>query len=422
MRHVVDLHCSPLIAGETIATTIVHIPPFDCEFEFPPMTTWAEVDLTAIKSNAQAIQEFIRHSGAASSDVHLIAVIKADAYGHGAIPVAQALRDKTAMFAVATVQEAIELRDAGIEKPILILFNAVTDEAEPIVRYQLTPSVCESTLCKKLSYFARTLNKCVRVHVDVDTGMNRGGIRYTEAARFVQWLTSLYGIAVQGIFTHFATADETDKSYAHLQLDRFKSVISELSHLNLRPPMVHAANSAATLMIPDSHFDAVRVGLSLYGIHPLPNHNVSGASHAIRLKPSLSWKSRVIYVHEAGAGESVGYGRTFKTNRSMRLATIRVGYADGYTRSLSNLGEALIGGIRRRSAGGICMDETVFEIDPPGDVAIGDEAVLIGMQGAEEITADQVAARAGTISYEILTGISRRVRRVHVEAPNKTIA
>ena len=381
------------------------------------MTTWAEVNLTAIKSNAQAIRKYIQHSGATSSDVHLIAVIKADAYGHGAIPVAQALQDETAMFAVATVEEAIELRDAGIETPILVLFNAAADEAEVIVRYQLIPSVCESTLCKELSYVARTLNQCVRVHVDVDTGMNRSGVRYTDAARFVQWLTSQCGIVVQGIFTHFATADEADKNYAHLQLDRFESVISELSHLNLRPPMVHAANSAATLTLPDSHFDAVRVGLSLYGIHPIPDHRVTDALHATLLRPSLSWKSRVIHVHDAGPGESVGYGRTYKTNRPMRLATLQVGYADGYARSLSNLGEALIGGIRRRSAGGICMDGTVFEINPPGDVSIGDEAVLIGMQGAEEIAVDQVAAWAGTISYEILTGIGKRVRRVYVKDP-----
>ncbi len=381
------------------------------------MTTWAEVNLTAIKSNAQAIREYIKHSGTASSDVHLIAVIKADAYGHGAIPVAQTLRDETAMFAVASIQEAIELRDAGIEKPILILCNTVSDEAETIARYQLTPSVCESTLCKGLSHVAQTLNQRIRVHVDVDTGMNRGGVRCTEAARFIQWLTSLYGIVVDGIFTHFATADETDKSYAHLQLNRFKSVLSELSHLNLRPPIVHTANSAATFTIPDSHFDAVRVGLGLYGIHPAPDHNGLFASHAICLKRSLSWKARVICVHEAEPGESVGYGRTYKTNRTMRLATLQVGYADGYPRSLSNLGEALIGGKRRRSAGGICMDETVFAIDSPVDVSIGDEAVLIGAQGTEETTVDQVAAQAGTISYEILAGIGKRVRRVYVKAP-----
>ena len=176
------------------------------------MTTWVEVNLTAIKSNAQAIQKFIRRSGEISSAVKLIAVLKADAYGHGAIPVAQTLQDVTKMFAVATVEEAIELRNAGIEKPILVLFNAAADEAEAIVRYQLVPSVCESALCKKLSYVAQTLNQNVRVHVDVDTGMNRGGVRYTDAARFVQWLTSLSGIVVEGLFTHFATASETDIS------------------------------------------------------------------------------------------------------------------------------------------------------------------------------------------------------------------
>ena len=384
------------------------------------MTTWAEVDLAAIKSNAKAIKKYTQRKGGASTTPDLIPVIKADAYGHGVIPVARTLLDEASMFAVATVQEAVELRHAGVKKPILILFNALPDESETIARYHLIPSVCEPTLCKALSHVAQGLDQRIKVHVDVNTGMNRGGVRYTEAVSFIQWLESLGGIAVEGISTHFATADEKDKSYAYLQLRRFQSVLSALSDLNLRPPIAHTANSAATLAIPDSHLDAVRVGLSLYGIYPSPDLRVLEEGHALCLKPALSWKTRLICLHAAEAGESVSYGCTYKTERRMWLATLRVGYADGYPRSLSNLGEALIGGKHRPLVGRVCMDGTIFGIYPPLDVAIGDEAVLIGTQGDEEITVDRVAERAGTISYEILTGVGKRVRRVYLNHPELT--
>ena len=224
-------------------------------------TTWVEIDLSAIKSNAQVIKAYAQGSS-------LIAVIKADAYGHGAIPVAEALREEAVMYAVATVAEAAELRTAGVRKPVLVLFNALPAQAETIIDYQLTQSVYEPTLCEALSCAAQAKGTSVKVHLDVDTGMNRGGIWYTEAVDFLKWLTSLEGVEIEGIFTHFATADEADKSHVGLQLERFKSTLSALSKLNLRPPIVHAANSAAALTFPDAHFDAVRVGLSLYGAYP----------------------------------------------------------------------------------------------------------------------------------------------------------
>jgi alanine racemase len=378
------------------------------------MTTWTEIDLAAIRSNAQAIKSHIRRNTPDGKGCPaLIAVIKADAYGHGAVPVARTLLDEATMFAVATVEEAIELRDAGIGVPIFVLFNALPDQAETIVRYQLTQSVCELTLCKALSRIAQASNQRIKVHVDVNTGMNRGGLRYTEVVDFIQWLRALDGIEVDGIFTHFAAADEADKTYTHLQLQRFESVLSALSDLNLRPPIAHAANSAATLALPASHFDAVRVGLSLYGIYPSSDVR-KGAQHTVPLQPALTWKARVICLHEAEAGESVSYGCTYKTDQRLWLATVPVGYADGYPRSLSNFGAALIGGKRRQLVGRVCMDGTVFRIDHPVDVAIGDAAVLIGRQGVQEITVNQVAERAGTISYEILTGIGKRVPRVYV--------
>ena len=247
--------------------------------------------------------------------------------------------------------------------------------------------------------------------------MNRGGIWYTEAVEFLKWLTSLAGIEIEGIFTHFATADEADKNHTHLQLERFKSVLFTLSKLNLRPPIAHAANSAAALTLPEAHFDAVRVGLSLYGAYP--SSEVRQVS-PVSLRPALSWKARLICLRQSIQGEGVSYGRTYTVDEPTWLATLPVGYADGYSRALSNRGEALIGGARCQQVGSVCMDGTIFRIDPPKEeqadppLRIGDEAVLIGKQGDWEITVDQVAEKVGTISYEILTGIGKRISRIYM--------
>ena len=372
-------------------------------------TTWGEVDLSAIQSNTRAIKAYAQGRS-------LIAVIKADAYGHGAIPVAIALDEEATMYAVATVVEGVELRNAGIRKPVLVLFNALPVQAETLIDYQLTASVYEPMLCKALSRAAHARGISVKVHLDVDTGMNRGGIWYTKAVDFLKWLTSLEGLAIEGIFTHFATADEPDKSYVYLQLERFRSVLSVLSKINLRPPIVHAANSAAALTLPDSHFDAVRVGLSLYGVYP--SSEVRRTS-PVSLQPALSWKARIICLRQSMQGEGVSYGRTYTVDEPTWLATLPIGYADGYLRALSNRSEALIGGARYRQVGSVCMDGTVFRITPQEGAAdlplrIGDEAVLIGQQGESEITVNQVAETAGTISYEILTGIGKRIPRIYV--------
>lgn len=373
-------------------------------------TTWVEVDLSAIRSNAKRIKAYAQGRS-------LIAVIKADGYGHGAIPVAEALHEEAAIYAVATVPEALELRAAGIRKPVLVLFNALPDQAETIVEHQLTPSVCESTLCNALAHAARAKGASVKLHIDVDTGLNRGGIWYAEVADFLKWLTSLEGVEIEGIFTHFATADEVDKSHAHLQLARFNSVLSTLSQLNLRPPVVHAANSAAALTLFGTHFDAVRVGLALYGIYPSTSVRLASS---VSLHPALSWKARLICLRQSIQGEGVSYGRTYTVDEPAWLATLPVGYADGYSCALSNRGEALIGGVRCQQVGSVCMDGTVFRLAPPKrevtnlPLHIGDEAVLIGKQGDLEISVDQVAEKAETISYEILTGIGQRVSRIYL--------
>ncbi len=449
--------------------------------------TWIEVDLQAIAANATAIKA---HTGTC-----LITVIKADAYGHGAVRVALALHEIADMFAVATVEEGIELRKAGIHKPILILLSPLPELAEALVAHQLTPAIDNWQLAQRLvGAISRTR---LPVHVDINTGMNRGGVHWTEAKAFLEKLKTLKQLEIGGIFTHFATADEVDKSYAYLQLERFSAVLDKRA-LPVTTT-VHAANSAATLTIPEARFDAVRPGLSLYGIYP-------SAEKPIPLQPALTWKTRIGWVGWLEAGEGVSYGLTYRAPRRTRVAALQVGYGDGYPRALSNPptvgrgpvirhapkptttvepgpiprqtpkptttvgrgpvphqtpkptttvetgtatrhapkpmstvergpvphqtpkptttvgrgpvprhapigGEVLIAGKRRPIAGRICMDVTVVQLEPSDNVSVGDEAVLIGKQGDAELGIDEIATRAGTISYHILTQISNRVER-----------
>lgn len=352
--------------------------------------THTEINLRAIQQNAETIK--------ASTGKKLIAVIKSDAYGHGIIRVAEALDTTADMFAVATVDEGFELRQAGVQKPILILFSSLPAQATSIVEYRLTPTISDWE-------FANALNENIsesapiKVHVNINTGMNRSGVCYTEAMQFLNRLKTLHRLEVEGLFTHLATADEVDKSFVSIQLNRFSSVLT-----NADRKLVHVANSAATLAVPESHFDAVRPGLSLYGVYPTDEK-------PILLEPGLTWKTRVGWVGSISEGEGVSYGLTYKAPHQTRVAMVQVGYGDGYPRALSNIGEVLMNGERHPIIGRVCMDVSVVQLQPADNVSVGDEVVLIGKQGNAEITVDEIAHRAGTISYEILTQISPRVKR-----------
>ena len=355
------------------------------------LRTYTEIDLQAIQQNAEAIK---KHTGK-----KLIAVIKADAYGHGAVRVAEVLDATADMFAVATVEEGIALRQADIHKPILVLFSSLPTQAAPIVEYGLTPVISDWEFAKTLNEVASE-NAPTKVHVNVNTGMNRSGVYYTEAVEFLSRLKTLHRLEVEGLFTHLATADEADKSFVSVQLKRFSSILA-----NVSGQIIHAANSAAALAVPESYFDAVRPGLSLYGIYPADEK-------PILLKPALTWKTRIGWIDTISEGEGVSYGLTYKARHQTRVAMVQIGYGDGYPRALSNSGEVLIGGARRPITGRVCMDVSVVGLDPSDNVSIGDEVVLIGKQGDAEITVDEVAHRAGTISYEILTQIGTRVKRI----------
>jgi len=364
--------------------------------------THVEINLKAIQANAITLK---KHTGS-----KLFAVVKADAYGHGVIPVAEALHTIADMFAVATVNEGIELRQAGIQTPILILFSPLPDFAIDIVNYELTTTVDNWTLAEQLNRITIDRNnntqstniKKTKIHINVNTGMNRCGVGYTEADKFIKELKSLTLLEIEGIFTHLATADEEDKSFAYLQLDRISLVYKKTRDI----PFKHVANSAASLAIPESHLDAVRPGLSLYGIYP-------GNDKPITLEPALSWKARVGWIDFIEPGEGVSYGLTYRASNRIRIAGIQVGYGDGYPRALSGKGEVLIGGFRRPILGRVCMDMMVCKLELTDKVTVGDEVVLIGKQENEEIGVDEITDHVNTISYEILTNISKRVKRIY---------
>ena len=365
-----------------------------------------EIDLLKIQDNAKSIKEYCNRK--------LIAVVKADAYGHGAIQVADVLHNIADFFAVATVEEGIELRQAGIRKPILVLFCPLPETVDEIISYELTPTIDNLDLATRLNEAVLGRNsllkfvpiKKVNIHLDVNTGMNRSGIPHIELKDFIGRLESLNRLELEGITTHLATADEDDQAFFNQQLERFVSSTEDLKDLDSDLPFFHAANSAATLSIPESHFDAVRPGLALYGIYP-------SNSYYVDLQPALCWKTHVNWVNMIDTGEGISYGLTYKAAEPTRIAGIQVGYGDGFPRKLSNRGEVLIGGKRRRILGRICMDISVVELETTDSIEIGDEVILIGKQGDEEITVDEFAKKSETISYEILTQIGKRVKRIY---------
>lgn len=364
--------------------------------------SWAEVKLDVIRTNIDAIKQKIGNR-------KLIAVIKANAYGHGAIDVAQAIEKQTDYFAVATLEEAIELREAGIASPILNLFCVFPEHAEMILKYNITQVVFRHDVAEALSEQAAKMEKIARVHINVDTGMRRIGVHYSQATEFVKEIVNLPNLKIEGIYTHFASADESDKTYTQLQLKRFKKVVSNLTKEGIKIPLKHTANSAAVLDFPSAYFDAVRPGLSLYGVYPSPH-----VSRNIALEPTLSLKTRITFLKTVQAGVSVGYGLTYTVPKKTKIATLPIGYADGFRRELSNRGEVLIHGKRVPVIGRVCMDEIMCDVGDIPNVEVGDEVVLIGKQGEEQILVDEVAEKCGTISYEILCGIGRRVQRIYI--------
>lgn len=368
------------------------------------IVTWAEIDLDAISHNVQA---FKRHVGA---NVEIMAVVKANAYGHGAVPVARAaLQAGATRLAVHRMIEGIELRQAGIQAPILIMGYTPSSGATQIVQFQLTPSLITLEFAERLSLQAVAAGTQIPVHIKVDSGMNRYGLLPSEVPEFAKAIVKLPGLNLEGLFTHFATADWTDQTYVLGQLADFKAVVAALNANQIRIPILHAANSAATMRLPEAHFNAVRIGIAMYGLDPSDEW-----SPVFEIQPALNLKSRVSRVQELPAGAGISYGRTAITEKPTLAALVPVGYGDGFHRILSNKGAVLIHGQRAPILGRVCMDQFVVDVTGIPDVKQDDEVVIIGCQGDATIRAEEIGRLAGTINYEVSTSLLPRVKRVYL--------
>ncbi|GHO43530.1 alanine racemase [Ktedonospora formicarum] len=367
--------------------------------------TWVEIDLSAIGNNVRRIREIV------GPQVRILISLKADAYGHGAMKVARTvLHNGASMLGVATLSEAESLRDAGIDAPILIFGYIPYWQMREAVQLGVTLTLYSNESAQALSRAAQALRKSVHVHIKVDTGMGRLGIRserQEEILALVREARNLEGLVVEGIYTHFASADASDKTYARTQLTRFQQILEALEREGLRPKVVHAANSAATLSLPEAHFDMVRPGIAIYGLDPSEEVRVPEG-----FRPALSFKTQIAQVKLVPAGECISYGCTYITKQATRVAVLPVGYADGFRRAPRNWETVLVHGQEAPIIGRVCMDQCMIDVSAIPQVRMGDEVVLIGKQGEVQLTAEEVARRLGTINYEVVAEILARVPRV----------
>lgn len=369
---------------------------------------YAAVDLTAILENMERMHENLQPG------TQMIGVIKTDGYGHGAIPIGRELEklDYVFGYAVATAEEAVSLREAGLQKPILILGYTFPYCYEELIRQKIRPAVFRADTIQELDACAGRLGKKAIVHVKVDTGMSRVGIRPNEEGlSFLRKLSQLPNIEVEGIFTHFARADEQDKRSAGEQLTQFTGFVEKAERLlNRTIPIKHCSNSAGILTFPEANLSLVRAGITLYGLSP----SAEVPKELLHLRPALSLKSHLVYVKELEAGTPVSYGGTYVTKERTRVATVPVGYGDGYPRSLSNKGYVLIRGKRASILGRICMDQFMVDVTAIPDACEGDEVTLIGTDGGEEITMEQLGDLSGRFNYELACDLGQRIPRVYL--------
>jgi Alr-MurF fusion protein len=371
----------------------------------PERPTWLEINLSAIANNTRSIKALV------GPRVRVLASLKADGYGHGALKVARTtLHNGASMIGVATVSEAAPLREAGISAPILVFGYVPLWQMREAIRLDLTITLYALDAAQALARAAQALDKTARVHIKIDTGMSRLGIRAEQIDEIMQLIHAVHhlpNLELEGIFTHFAKADAEDLSHARLQLKRFQNVLQVIEGEGLRPPLVHAANSAATLSLPEAHFDMVRPGVALYGLEPSPDVHLPEG-----FQPALAFKTQVAQVKLIPAGEGISYGCTYITEQPTRIAVLPVGYADGFRRAPTNWGAVLIHGQEAPLLGRVCMDQSMVDVSHIPGVRVGDEVVLIGQQGSAALSAETVARRLGTINYEVVAEILARVPRV----------
>ena len=367
---------------------------------------YAKVDLDAIASNMKAMKALL------PEQTGMLGVVKADAYGHGAVPVARAIEPYVSGFAAATAEEAVQLRKAGLKGLILVLGVPFPEDFEDLIRWEIRPAVFEWEQAEALSRLALLCHKVLPIHLAVDTGMSRIGMKPgEEALELVKRVSCLKGIRIEGIFTHFSRADEKDLSCTEEQLKAFEAFDRQLREQGIRIPLRHCSNSAAIVGgLSSNQLELCRAGIALYGLYPSGEVRKDLAA----LTPALELISCVSCLRDIGPGTAVSYGGTFVADRPMRIATIPVGYGDGYPRSLSGKGAVLIHGQRAPILGRICMDQFMVDVSHIPDVRNFDEAVLLGFQGGEHISAEEIAEASGGFHYEILCGLNKRIPRVYI--------
>ncbi|WP_291567909.1 MULTISPECIES: alanine racemase [unclassified Clostridium] len=368
---------------------------------------WAEVDLDKLAYNMREIKKIAKSK-------NIVAVVKADGYGHGAVDIAPVLLQNGANgLAVAVISEAVELRRAGIEAPIMVLGFTPPNLIDNLLRYDIEQTVINYEFAKELSNMARKKNKIAKIHIAVDTGMGRiGFLPNDKSVDEIYKISQLSNIEIEGLFSHFSSADEGDKEYTKLQVERFNDFYNKLKNLNIKINNRHIGNSAAIIDLPETHFESVRPGIILYGYYP-SNEVVK---QKIKLKPVMSLKSNIIHIKTLPPGEHISYGRRFKTERESVIATLPVGYADGYTRLLFGKAKVIVNGKFAPVVGTICMDQCMIDVTNIAGVELGDEVILIGEDDHNnKFTADNVAELLGTINYEIVCAINKRVPRVYIK-------
>ena len=361
------------------------------------------IDHEALRWNFRQIRSLI------GSQVKILSMVKANGYGHGAPAVARTLAaEGSNAFGVAIIEEAIELRRHGITAPILVLTGAYLDQLELFFEHDLMPVVHDGDALQRLDAAVAQGGRSLDVHLKIDTGMGRIGFPAMECDLWLPQIQRLKALKVEGVFSHFSHAESVEGQYTRKQLEIFHHLVKRLAAVGIAPALIHLANSAATITLPAAYFNMVRPGLMLYGVYPSPEMVAR-----ISLRPVLSWQTRILQLKKVPSHTSISYGQTFITKRDSLIATLPIGYADGYPRLLSNRGQALVGGKRAPVAGRVCMDLTMLDVTDIAKAQQGDEVILLGTQENETISADEMAAWADTISYEILTSIGARIPRIH---------
>ena len=365
--------------------------------------TFAEIDLDKLTANYRAIDDAV-------GTARVLPVLKANAYGHGLVEIARHLEPLgPAGFGVAILEEGILLRSSGISAPILVMGSPQEAQISHFLKHDLTMTASSDSILRQINRLAREMGTKARVHLKVDTGMGRIGTSPQTAGSMFETGLAADNVDIEAVYSHFATADEADRSGTERQLDRFLGAVSFYANRDIPTPELHIANSGGILGFPQSHLDLVRPGILLFGVYPSED-----VAHTIDVSPILSWKSQVAFVKEQQAGDPVSYGSTWAPTNTTRVITIPAGYGDGYFRALSNKGEVIVGGKRCPIVGRICMDQFMVDIGPEGTALDGEEVVMMGVQGTSTVSAEDIAGWADTIPYEVLSNINTRVARVYI--------